>query len=96
MSKQQKSDLESLRNQLREAAKAEVTKLSAERQEHEERTRPLFEEKDRLLEQQQELQREIEKVVQRIDAEVHPERRELDAALSAAARDAGGRFLSDT
>lgn len=88
--------LENAREQLREVARGEVSRLSKLRQEHEERTQPLLDEKDRLLERQQELQREIEAVVQRINEEVYPERRELDAALSAAARDSGGRFLSDT
>lgn len=88
--------LEDLRNQLREAAKGEVAKLSKLRSEHEERTQGLFEERDRLLEQQQGLQRQVEEVVRRINDEVYPERRELDAALSEAARDSGGRFLSDT
>jgi chromosome segregation ATPase len=84
-----------LKKQLAEAAKGEVAGLAKALRDHEGRFQDLWDEQARINDEINALKDQLTEVAARIAAEDVPERTRLQNALAEAARDAGGKFLSD-
>ena len=90
-----KDEREELRARLQELAKADVSMLKTELDSHDEEHDALYKERDKLNDQINALIEKREAVAGRIANEHIARQNELRNKLSQAARDAGGRFLSD-
>jgi chromosome segregation ATPase len=86
---------ETLKKQLAEAAKKEIPSLAQALEEHEAKHQHLWDEQARINDEINALKDQLTEVAARIAAEDVPERTRLQNALAEAARDAGGKFLSD-
>jgi uncharacterized protein YdcH (DUF465 family) len=86
---------ETLKKQLAEAAKKEIPSLAQALEEHEAKHQHLWDEQARINDEINTLKEQLARVAAQIEREDLGERVKLRNELSAAARDAGGKFLSD-
>jgi uncharacterized coiled-coil DUF342 family protein len=86
---------EALRKELAEISKGEVTRLKGELDAHDAKFESIRAERDRLNDQINELIEKRNEVARRLAEGHSPEHARLANALSGAARDAGGKSLSD-
>ena len=86
---------EELRARLAELAKADVAMVRSEEQAHDQKFQKLYAERDKLNDQINELVAKRNEIAERLAHEHIGPQNEIRQRLSQAARDSGGRFLSD-
>jgi predicted nuclease with TOPRIM domain len=93
--KKEVNEREELRARLQELAKADVSMIKTELESHDQEHEDLYAERDKLNDQINELTIKRNELAERIAKDHIGRQNELRNKLSQAARDAGGRFLSD-
>jgi cell division protein FtsB len=93
--KEAANEREELRARLQELAKADVSMVKTELESHDQEHEQLYAERDKLNDEINKLIEERARVAERITNDHIARQNELRNKLSQAARDAGGRFLSD-